>query len=119
MDKEEQYDAKLREASLGGLLAGFFILLLVAILVMAVFMLLHAIQPSSPPCLREPIASSVLSWLSYPGCASAFRGFFLPQESHDHPLAFCVTSLAGEAAGLVLHACVCVCVTAGPLIDVG
>ena len=48
MDEEERYDTKQREASFGGLLAGIFILLLVAILVMAVFILVPAIQPSSP-----------------------------------------------------------------------
>ena len=42
-DKEEQ-----PEASVASLLAGIFILFLVAILVMAVLMLLPALQPSSP-----------------------------------------------------------------------
>ena len=44
VDKEER-----REASVAGLLAGIFILFLVAILIMAVFMLLPALQPSSTP----------------------------------------------------------------------
>ena len=44
MDKEEQ-----PEASVASLLAGIFILFLVAILVMAVLMLLPALQPSSTP----------------------------------------------------------------------